>query len=55
MSLSIVRASSSCLRGFGRTERKEVMMEREEVVGFMDGAALGRLYRRTTDQGRLGT
>ena len=51
MSLAIVRASSACMRGFGRTESREKLQMREKVVGFFDGAALGRLLRNTADEG----
>ena len=50
LSLSIVRAASACMRGFGRAASREAIMEREETVGFYDGAALGRLLRRTGEQ-----
>ena len=51
MSLAIVRASSACMRGFGRTASREKLQMREKTVGFFDGAALGRLLRNTADEG----
>ena len=51
LSLSIARAASACMRGFGRAETKEAVFMKERTVGFYDGAALGRLLRRTGDGG----
>ena len=51
LSLSIARAASACMRGFGRAEAKEAVSLREQTVGFYDGAALGRVLRRTGDVG----
>ena len=51
ISLSIARAASACLRGFDRTETRVSILEREMEIGFLDGAALGRMFRQTTDQG----
>ena len=50
LSLSIVRAASACMRGFGRAASREAIVAREQTVGFYDGAALGRLLRQTGDQ-----
>ena len=47
LSLSIVRAASACMRGFGRAASREAIVAREQTVGFYDGAALGRLLRQT--------
>ena len=49
ISLSIARAASACLRGFGRTETRESILERETEIGFLDGAALDRMFRQTSD------
>ena len=54
ISLAIVRASSACIRGFQRGETKEKALAREQAIGFDDGAALARLFRRQEDRGRAG-